>query len=53
MKLIEYFESLDLLVAVVGLLTYHEFVYGCSTEENIEILINFVQNSWKSHYLNF
>lgn len=25
----------------------------CSTEENIEILINFVQNSWKSHYLNF
>lgn len=28
MKLIEYFESLDLLVAVVGLLTYHEFVHG-------------------------
>lgn len=25
----------------------------CSTEGNIEILINFVQNSWKSHYLNF
>ena len=25
----------------------------CSTEENIEILINFVQNSWKSYYLNF
>lgn len=28
MKLTEYFESLDLLVAVVGLLTYHEFVHG-------------------------
>lgn len=28
MKLIECFESLDLLVAVIGLLTYHEFVHG-------------------------